>query len=139
LETRLFSCFNGLMRPGGRPQIGRAGYADPVDHFLSCMLTEGARLFKRVAFMMIYTRKALGLGQPLAKDEGLWWGPLLQQIESLTRHRRLETSGIAALRSFTDIWDERMRQVTTGEDRPVFSPAQITAMTESLAKYEPWP
>ena len=102
------------------------------------MLTEGASLFKRATFMMLYTRKALGLEQSPAKDEVLWWRPLLERMETLAKHRRLEQSGIAALRSFTDVWDERVRQLAAGEDRPAFSSGQIRGMTQSLADYEPW-
>ena len=102
------------------------------------MLTEGVSLFKRATMMMLYTRKALGLEQSPTKDEVLWWRPLMERMETLAKHRRLEQSGIAALRSFTDVWDERVRQLAAGEDRPAFSPAQIKAMTQSLADYEPW-
>jgi hypothetical protein len=102
------------------------------------MLTEGASLFKRAAMMMVYTRKALGLKQSPSKNEVLCWRPLLQQIETLAKHRRLEQSGITALRAFTEDWDERVRELAVGEDQPGFSPAQIRAMAQSLADYEPW-
>jgi hypothetical protein len=102
------------------------------------MLTEGASLFKRATFMMLYTRKALGLERSPSKDEILWWRPLLEQIDTLAKHRRLERSGIAALRTFTEIWDESVRQLAAGAKRRAFSSAQIKAMAQSLADYEPW-
>jgi hypothetical protein len=102
------------------------------------MLTELASLIKRETFMMLYTCEALGLEQSPTKDEVRWWRPLLEQIETLAKHRRLEQSGIAALRSFTDVWDERLRQLVTGADHPAPSPDQIRAMAQSLALYEQW-
>ena len=102
------------------------------------MLTEGASLFKHAAMMMVYTRKVLGLRGALAKDEVLWWTPLLERIESLAKHRRMAESGVVALKSFTEIWDERVRQMAAGEERTGFSSAKIRAMAESLARYEPW-
>ena len=105
---------------------------------LCCMLTEGARLFKQAAMMMVYTRKALGLEQSPTKDQVLWWRPLLERMETLAKHRRLEQSGVVALRAFADVWDERVRQAAAGEVGSVFSSAQIRAMAQSLADYEPW-
>jgi hypothetical protein len=102
------------------------------------MLTEGARLFKRVAMMMVYTRKALGLEQSPIKDQVLCWRPLLEGMETLAKHRRMEQSGIVALRAFANVWDERVRQVAAGEVGAVFSSAHIRAMAQSLADYEPW-
>jgi hypothetical protein len=102
------------------------------------MLTEGASLFKHAAMMMVYTRKVLGLQRAPAKDEVLWWVPLLDSMEALAKQRRLEKSGVVALRSFTEIWDERVRHMAAGGGRPAFSSAQIRAMAQSLADYEPW-
>ena len=102
------------------------------------MLTEGATLFKQAAMMMVHTRKVLGLKGAPARDEVLWWRPLLQRMEDLAGHRRMEASGVVALRSFAEIWDERVRQMAAVEERPGFSSAQIIAMAPSLACYETW-
>jgi hypothetical protein len=102
------------------------------------MLTEFASLIKRQTFAMLYTRRALGLEQLPTKSEVGWWRPLLEQIETLAKHRRIEQSGVAALRSFADIWDERLRQLVAGADRPAPSLAQVRGMTQSLAEYEQW-
>ena len=88
--------------------------------------------------LMVDTRKALALDKSPTKDEVLRWRPLLDALELKARHRRLERSGIDALRSFTEVWDERVRQTAARENKPAFSLAQIRAMTASLAEYESW-
>lgn len=97
-----------------------------------------AGLIMRETFMRLYTREALGLEQPPTKGEVSWWRPLLEQMGTLAKYRRLEQSGIAALRLFTDIWDEQVRQLVTGVDHSAPSSAQIRAMSQSLAEYEQW-
>jgi hypothetical protein len=66
----------------------------------------------------------------------------LERMEALVRYRRLDTSGITALKSFTEIWDERIRQMEhrngPPEGEPVFSVSQIRTMSRLLADYEPW-
>jgi hypothetical protein len=101
---------------------------------------ELASLIKRQTFVMLYTLGALGLSleQSPTKDGVRRWRPLLDQMETLAKHRRLEQSGIAALRSFTDIWDERVRQLMAGAEHSAPSSPQIRAMTQSLADYEQW-
>lgn len=99
---------------------------------------ELSSLIVRETLVMLYTRAALAMKESPTKGEVRWWRPLLEQMEALARHRRLEQSGIAALRSFTDIWDERVRQLVAGADNSAPSSAQIRAMTQSLAEYEQW-
>ena len=106
------------------------------------MLSEGAEFFKRAAIMMLYTRQTLGLpGRPTKKD-GLRWQTLLAGMEALTKHRRLNPSGINALRSFTEIWDGRLRQLEESggspKGEPIYSASQIRVMSQLLADYEPW-
>ena len=60
---------------------------------------ELASLIKRETFMLLYTCKALMLERPPTEDGVRWWGTLLGQIEIVAKHRRLDESGIAALRS----------------------------------------
>ena len=95
-------------------------------------------LIRQASTVMICTRGILGLDQPPTKDEVVRWGPLLEAMGAQARHRRLEMSGITALRSFTRIWDERMRQMAAREDRPPFSLDQIRAMAAAMTEFEAW-
>lgn len=95
-------------------------------------------LVRQASFAMIHTRDILGLDRAPTKDEVVWWRPLLDAMAARARHQRLEMSGISALRSFTQIWDERMRQMAAREDRRPFSLEQIRTMAASLTQYEAW-
>jgi hypothetical protein len=102
------------------------------------MVTEGANLLKRVVSMRIYTCKALGLEESPSKDDVFLWRPLLERMEAYVKHEGLDSSGIAALRAFTEIWDEQVRQLAAGKGGPTRSSSQIRAMTQFLADYESW-
>jgi hypothetical protein len=106
------------------------------------MLSEGAEFFGRMRRMMLYTHEALGLPGRPTKENGLRWQPLLEGIEVLARHRRLDPSGINFLRSFTEIWDGRLRQLegrkSSPKGEPIFSVSQMRVMSQLLANYEPW-
>jgi hypothetical protein len=102
------------------------------------MLTEGANLFKRAVFMRIYTCKALGLELSPSKDDVFWWRPLLERMEAYVKHEGLDSSGMASLRAFTDIWDEQVRRLAAGEGGSMFSSSNVRAMTCFLADYESW-
>jgi hypothetical protein len=106
------------------------------------MLSEGAEFFGRMTRVMLYTHKALGLPGRPTKKAGFRWRPLLERMEVHTRHMRLNASGINALRSFTEIWDERLQQMEESKGSPngdpIFSPSQIRVMSQLLADYEPW-
>ncbi len=112
--------------PGGRQQ----GSGDRMHEMKS--------LVRQASIVMVHTREILGLDRPPTKDEVVWWRPLLDTMASRARHQRLELSGISALRSFTQIWDERMRQMAARENRGPFCLDEIRAMTASMTEYEAW-
>ncbi len=101
-------------------------------------MQEMKSLIRQAAIVMIHTRGILGLDQPPTKDEVVRWRPLLEAMAAQARRRRLEMSGITALRTFTQIWDERMRQMAEREDRPPFSLDQIRAMSAAITEFEAW-
>lgn len=97
-----------------------------------------AELMRRAELIAVHTRWALGPHQPPLKGQVERWHPLLAGIASRARHRRIEMSGIDALRSFAQLWDERLRQMTAREARPALSLAQVRTMATLLAEYEAW-
>ena len=101
-------------------------------------LDELARLILRQTFMRLHTLEALHREEPPIKGEVRRWRPLLEPMETLAKHRRIERSGIGALRSFADIWDQRLQQLVSGVANSAPSSVQIRAMTESLVEYEQW-
>jgi hypothetical protein len=106
------------------------------------MQKEDRAFFNRMISMMVYTRKALSMIDQPVKKNRIVWKPLLEGMEVLARHRRLNSSGIEALRTFTDMWDTRIQQLEEGKNtrkhQPLFPLSLIREMARPLADYERW-
>ena len=113
------------------PSQGESDLGDEAPDFES--------LFKYLQVLMFLTRhKVLRLRPSKPGADHFLWRPLLERMEAFSQTKELEKSGIVALRVVTEIWDERMRQIKTGEKQPAFSAEQRKTMADALGEYEAW-